>query len=107
MSETWTEVAKLDDVNPDTNMLRVDAFDEAICIYVLESGVYATQDLCTHGQACLSEGWLEDETIECPLHQGVFDIKTGAPIAPPVTEPLTVYETQVKDKTIFLRPKAE
>ncbi len=103
MTDEWIKVAALTDVNPDTSLLKVEAFGEAVCLYVIEDRVYATQDLCTHGQACLSEGWLEDGTIECPLHQGVFDIASGKPLSPPVTEPLKTYETRVENGDIYLK----
>lgn len=62
-----------------------------IALYLVEGQPFATDDLCTHGNARLSEGFLMDECIECPLHQGQFDIRTGAPLCDPVTEPIRVY----------------
>lgn len=62
-----------------------------IALYLVEGQPYATDDLCTHGNARLSEGFVMDDCIECPLHQGQFDIRTGAPLCEPVTEPIRVY----------------
>src|SRR5689334_17629747 len=53
--------------------------------------VHAIGDVCTHQYALLSEGYVEDGCIECPLHQGKFALRTGAPLAPPVTQPVRVY----------------
>src|SRR5690349_4645973 len=64
---------------------------------VLDKGSYfALYDLCTHGEALLSEGWVEDGCIECPLHQGKFCLKTGEAMSPPVYEPVAAYEVRVK-----------
>lgn len=52
---------------------------------------FALHDLCTHGQALLSEGFVEDGCIECPLHQGLFDIETGEPRSAPVTTAVRSY----------------
>ena len=53
--------------------------------------VHAIDNVCTHQYALLSEGYVEDGCIECPLHQGRFDLKTGAPRGAPVTDPVRVY----------------
>jgi len=77
--------------------------NEAVCLYALGERVYATQDRCPHGNASLSEGYIEDCLIECPLHQGLFDIETGKPKGPPVTTDLKCYEVKVNDGTVYLR----
>ena len=68
--------------------------------------VCATQDRCPHGNASLAEGWVEDGTVECPLHQGVFDIASGKHQCPPVTTDLRCYDVRVEDGTVFLRAEA-
>jgi naphthalene 1,2-dioxygenase system ferredoxin subunit len=62
-----------------------------LALYLVGGEPHATDDLCTHGNARLSEGFVMDDCIECPLHQGQFDIRTGAPLCDPVTEPIRVY----------------
>ena len=54
----------------------------SVALYVVDGEYFATADLCTHGQASLSDGFLDGELIECPLHQGTFNVKTGAPVEP-------------------------
>lgn len=99
----WQCVGKVSDIDSQTNLKRVEAFGKAICLYSIDGSVYATQDLCTHGNACLSEGWLEDGTIECPLHQGVFEIASGKAIAAPAVDDLEVYPTKVEGGKIYLK----
>ena len=48
-----------------------------IALYDLDGTVYASDDICTHAYVKLSDGWLDKREIECPLHAGRFDIKTG------------------------------
>ena len=62
-----------------------------IALYLIGGQPHATDDLCTHGNARLSDGFVMDDCIECPLHQGQFDIRTGAPLCEPVTESIRVY----------------
>lgn len=67
-----------------------------IAIYWSEDGLYATDNRCTHGDARLSEGFLIDHCIECPLHQGQFDIRSGQPLCEPVTEPIRCYPVRLE-----------
>jgi anthranilate 1,2-dioxygenase ferredoxin subunit len=53
--------------------------------------IHALHDLCTHGAARLSDGFVENGCIECPLHQGLFDLATGAPRSAPITEAVKTY----------------
>jgi len=104
MSSTlnWVAVGSVSDISPDTGTLRVMVDGEAVCLYKLDDAVHATQDRCTHGQASLAEGYIEDGLIECPLHQGCFDIRTGAAVTAPCKEPIKVYPVKVEDDTIYV-----
>ncbi len=62
-----------------------------IAIYDSDEGLFATDNVCTHAYACLSDGWLDGATIECPLHAARFDIRTGKVLDPPATEDLKTY----------------
>ncbi len=99
----WKSVASIQDISPDTGTLRVVIDEEALCLYNSNGIICATQDKCPHGNANLSDGYLENGTIECPLHQGVFDITTGKPICPPVTTDIKVYEVKVEGQEILIR----
>src|SRR5262245_65458545 len=55
-----------------------------LALYNIGGTFYATDDRCTHARASLSEGFIEGDVIECPLHGGRFHIPTGEPLAPPV-----------------------
>jgi naphthalene 1,2-dioxygenase ferredoxin component len=66
-----------------------------IALYDLDGTVYASDDICTHAYVKLSDGWLDRREIECPLHAGRFDIKTGRATAPPCTEPIKTYPARI------------
>ena len=77
--------------------------DTVVAIYNLEGEYFATSDVCTHGQACLSEGDIRGDEIICPFHEGSFDIRTGEPIAPPCVIPLERYDTRLgEDGYIYI-----
>ena len=73
-----------------------------IAIYNLDGELYATDDICTHAYASLADGYVEGELIECPLHGGCFDIKTGKAMTPPVTEDLKKYELKIDGEQILI-----
>lgn len=75
-----------------------------IAIYHLESGEFhATDNVCTHGQALLSDGWLVDGCqVECPLHAGCFDVRTGQGMGPPIDEDLKTYPVKLEDGQVLV-----
>ena len=99
MEAQWVTVASTDDIG-DGELLLVEAGGEEICLYNLGGTVYATENTCTHGQASLAEGFIEGDCIECPLHQGMFDIRTGKATQAPATEDLRVFPVQFKGNEI-------
>jgi len=81
---TWVRVASIREVDEAGGLLGRSVGGVAVALYRVEGTYYATLDQCTHGQAQLSDGYLEGFLIECPLHQGLFDVRTGEPKGPPV-----------------------
>jgi len=80
---------------------RVDVGGRTFALYRLaETEVALSDGLCTHGQAHLAEGLVLDCTIECPKHNGRFDLRTGDPVRKPVKEPLRLYPCDVVDGRI-------
>ena len=75
---------------------------QAVAIYHVDGAFFATADLCTHGQARLSEGYLEDGQIECPLHQGTFDVRTGKAMNAPCSIPVQTFPVKVEDGHVFV-----
>ena len=78
-----------------------------IAIYNLKGQYFATDDICTHAYASLADGYIEGERVECPLHGGCFDIKTGKAVTAPCTEDLKVYPVKIDGGNILVGvPKA-
>ena len=73
-------------------------------IALVRSGgkLYALHNVCTHQFALLSEGYVEDGCIECPLHQGRFDLETGEPKALPVNRPVPVYPVKTENGKVYV-----
>lgn len=102
MEENWIEVARQEDV-PEDGTLRVEVGIEPVCLYNLGGKLYATHDTCTHGQASLAEGYIEDETIECPFHQGRFHIPTGKAVSVPCRVDVRTYAVKVENGAVMVK----
>lgn len=74
-----------------------------IAVFCAEQQLFAIEDLCTHGQARLSEGYLEGCEIECPLHQGRFDLRTGRALCAPLTKDIRTFELRVEGGLVLLK----
>ena len=90
----WVDAAALADVTGDA-VLPVAAGGHQIALFRLDGAVFALLDQCSHGYARLSDGYIEDGCIECPLHQGLVDIRTGAPRSAPITDPVRSFPARV------------
>jgi nitrite reductase/ring-hydroxylating ferredoxin subunit len=76
----------------------------AIALYRYQGDVYAIGDLCTHEHVRLSDGWLHETIIECPLHQSCFDIRTGKVIeGGPAKEDISVFAVKIEEGGVFVR----
>ncbi len=95
----WIRVAARGDL-ASGEVIGVDVAGHSIALYDCEEGLFATDNICTHAYACLSDGWLDGETIECPLHAARFDVRSGKVLDPPATEDLKTYPVRVVDGEI-------
>jgi nitrite reductase/ring-hydroxylating ferredoxin subunit len=86
----WADAAAEQDV-PDGAALAVSVHGIPIALIRMGDTVFALHDKCTHGAARLSDGFVEDGCIECPLHQGRFDLATGEPRSAPVKRAVKTY----------------
>ena len=76
-------------------VLGVQAKDRELALYEVEGAVYATDNQCTHAFAYLSDGWLDGDVIECPLHGGRFEVRTGKGLGPPIPCDIKTYPVRV------------
>jgi naphthalene 1,2-dioxygenase system ferredoxin subunit len=97
----WLDVAARDDI-PDDDVIGVDLGGKSLALYGVDGEVYATDNICTHGHARLCDGFLEGHEIECPLHQGRFDIRSGKAMCAPLTEDVKIYPIKVEDGRVLV-----
>ena len=77
------------------DMLAVAAGGKDIALYDLDGEIHATDNVCTHAFARLTDGWLDGDVIECPLHAGRFEVRTGKGLGPPIPCDLQTYPVRV------------
>ena len=106
MNNDWLDVAAADLV-PDGDVIAVAPEHTAgreIALVRLGDEVFAIDAICTHGSANLCGGFVEDNgSIECPLHQGRFDVKSGRALCAPLTQDLAVHAVRVDSGRVFVR----
>ena len=82
-NDNWVALLKLSTVEMD-EVEAVEVNGLKLAVFHLEDGsVHVTRNVCTHEFALLSEGWFEGCEIECPLHAGRFDVRTGEALCSP------------------------
>lgn len=94
-------VAKTGDI-PEDEAKKVIIGDNHVAVFNLGGEFFAIDDICTHAYASLSEGYVEDGCVECPLHAGRFDIRTGKAQGVPVTEDVRTYKIKVDGDSIYV-----
>ena len=101
MEKQWTKVIELVAI-PADDVTAVTAGGREVAIYSVDGAVYATDNICTHGHARLCDGFLEGHEIECPLHQGKFDVRSGKAMCEPLTEDIQAYQVKVEDGSVYI-----
>ena len=99
MADNWVKAADRGALN-DGEVIGVVVSGREIALYEMDGELFATDDICTHAYAKLSDGWMEKGEIECPLHAGRFEIKTGKATAPPCVDDIKTYPVRVEGDEI-------
>ena len=93
------EVAKVSEIAPGSAK-QVEVDGEAVAIFNVGGQFYAIGDTCTHAQASLSEGEVENLEVTCPWHGAKFDLKTGKNLCMPAVEPVQTYGLKIEGDVI-------
>jgi naphthalene 1,2-dioxygenase system ferredoxin subunit len=101
MDNAWQDVATLDDFAA-SDAIVVRPGGREIAVFLVHGTVYATANRCTHGDALLCDGFLEGHEIECPYHQGRFDVRSGAATGAPATVPLETWPARLEGGSVQL-----
>jgi 3-phenylpropionate/trans-cinnamate dioxygenase ferredoxin subunit len=101
--DTWVDACGADDIERED----VRPFDYGrlnIAIYRTSGDQYfATDGTCTHEAADLTEGFVMGDIIECPRHNGRFDVKTGKALAAPACVDLATYPVKVEAGRVWVK----
>lgn len=100
--DNWHEVAEESGI-VEEEPIRVYVDKEEIALFNVGGEIFATGNICTHAMASMHDGIQEGDVIECPLHDGKFNIRTGEALCPPVFEPLPTYEVKVENGKVFVK----
>ncbi len=101
----WHRLASVSDV-PIGEGIGFEVGGKRVAVFNLGGSFHCVSDICTHEYALLSEGYLDDGCIECPLHGGSFDIRTGKAIMAPAETDLQTYPVECRDGEIFVAIEA-
>lgn len=101
MSEKWVLVCKAEDIDEE-DLIRFDHEGKTYCVYHTDQGFYATDGMCTHENEHLEMGFVMGTVIECPLHQGQFDIPSGKAMGAPVCVDLNTYSVKLESGNVYL-----
>jgi 3-phenylpropionate/trans-cinnamate dioxygenase ferredoxin component len=94
-------VASLSDL-ADESAVKVVVGRTPVCLARSGGEVFAVNDICSHAEVSLSEGDVEDGTVECWLHGSRFDLRTGAPTGLPATKPVATYPVTIEGDEVFV-----
>ena len=97
----WIYVCNKDDIDFE-DLIRFDYKSKTYCIYHIEDGFFATDGLCTHEDVHLEDGLVSGEEIECPMHMGVFNIKTGKVVMDPPFKDLKTFKVKEENFKIYI-----
>jgi nitrite reductase/ring-hydroxylating ferredoxin subunit len=101
----WIKVASAPELGED-EVMAVNVAGHRIALYRCAGEFFATDNMCTHAEALLSEGYVEDGCIECPLHQGRFDIRTGKALCAPVTVDVRTHAVKREGDDVYVQSPA-
>ncbi len=101
MNNNWIDVSAVDAV-PEEDVIGIDLEGKSVALYKIDGEVFATDNICSHGNARLCDGFLEGHEIECPLHQGKFDVRNGKAMCAPLTEDIKSYPVKIEGSRVFV-----
>jgi NAD(P)H-dependent nitrite reductase small subunit len=98
----WVRVCRADEIRPDEGK-GVVVNGIQLGLYRLQDGCFALGDVCSHAYALLSTGFVEDDAVECPLHQARFEIRTGRSLDDIAPEDVKAYPVKVEAGEVYVR----
>jgi nitrite reductase/ring-hydroxylating ferredoxin subunit len=100
-TDHWVAAAVLSEIDPDyPTMAMIGGVEVALCR--VGENVFAINNICSHAYARLSDGFVEQHQVFCPLHQGSFDVRTGRAISAPCYDAVATYSTMIENGTVYV-----
>jgi len=96
MNKQWQTIIAVSELES-KDVTQVEYSKLTLAVYDTVDGVFVSNARCPHAGANLCDGYFDGKNIECPLHQGLFDARTGVAKAAPATRSLKMYETRIHD----------
>ncbi|QYY29105.1 MULTISPECIES: non-heme iron oxygenase ferredoxin subunit [Cupriavidus] len=97
----WIEIDNVGTLQND-EVMPLNLGERQLAVYRSDDEYFVTDNVCTHQYALLSDGYLEDGCIECPLHQGRFDIRTGKAMCAPASTDIRTYPVKFEDRRVWV-----
>jgi 3-phenylpropionate/trans-cinnamate dioxygenase ferredoxin subunit len=98
---TLVRVCRTDEI-PLNEGRRFDVNGSRVAVFHLPLGFFAIGDTCSHEESSLSEGFVEDDVVECPKHGAQFEIATGTNRSLPATRPVPAYKVAVEGEDVYV-----
>ena len=102
MTGSWHRVAEDGEITEDEPG-SVKVGDAQVGVFRVDGALYAIEDICPHAFALLSQGFVEGEEVECPLHEALFHIPTGKCLREPADRDLKTFDVKIEDGAVFVR----
>jgi 3-phenylpropionate/trans-cinnamate dioxygenase ferredoxin subunit len=97
----WQRAASAADIKADKG-LAVKVGDKSFALYRIGDKVYALEGICPHADALLSDGFIDGDKVECPLHQAQFHIPTGKCLGPPADRDLATFQVKIEGNDVLI-----
>ena len=94
--KSWTDLISVNDLEQKW-VTPVSLGRRQFAVYDAPGGIFVSLALCTHGGADLCDGYFDGHVIECPLHQGYFDVRSGKALGAPATKPLRTFDVRIEN----------
>ena len=99
----FVKVAEVGEISPG-EMKVVEVGEEQILLVNVEGNIHACDDICSHAYASLSEGDLNGDEVECPLHGSAFNVVTGEALTPPAEDSIRIFEVRIDGQDVLVGP---
>ncbi len=98
----FIQVAKVSDVIS-AGKLILEIEDRMVVLLHINDQFFCVDDVCTHDGGPLGEGKLCGFELACPRHGAKFDVRNGAALTMPATEPTVIHEIKIEGDNVFVR----